>query len=49
MVDRNRKLTFIDLFAGKDLYDRLISCEVIDDSALYELSDDNPIIAEFDI
>tara|TARA_Y100000994_G_scaffold247275_1_gene252303 strand:- start:3348 stop:4067 length:720 start_codon:yes stop_codon:yes gene_type:complete len=37
------------LFAGKDLYDRLISCEVIDDSALYELSDHNPIIAEFDI
>ncbi len=37
------------LFAGKALYDRLISCEVIDDSDLYELSDHNPIIAEFDI
>ncbi len=37
------------LFAGKQLYDRLVSCEVIDDPNLYELSDHNPIIAEFDL
>ena len=37
------------LFAGKKLYERCISCKVIDDKSLYELSDHNPILAEFDI
>ena len=45
----NQKWENDRLFAGKDLYDRLISCEVIDDPNLYELSDHNPIVAEFDI
>ena len=35
------------LFAGKKLYDKCISCEVIDDKSLYDISDHNPIIAEF--
>jgi exonuclease III len=37
------------LFAGKKLYDACISSEVIDDTDLYEISDHNPIIAEFDL
>ena len=37
------------LFVGKSLYDRCVSCEVIDDPQLYEVSDHNPIIAEFDL
>ena len=37
------------LFAGKELYDRCTSCEVIDDKNLYDISDHNPIIAEFTI
>ena len=45
----NKKWENDRLFAGKYLYDRLISCEVIDDPNLYELSDHNPIIAEFNL
>ena len=37
------------LFAGKKLYDACISSKVIDDPSLYEISDHNPIIAEFDL
>ena len=37
------------LFAGKKLYDACISSRVIDDKQLYEISDHNPIIAEFDL
>ena len=35
------------LFAGKKLYENCISCEVIDDKKLYDISDHNPLIAEF--
>ena len=37
------------LFAGKKLYENCISCEVIDDKKLYDISDHNPLIAEFKI
>ena len=37
------------LFAGKKLYESCISCEVIDDKNLYDISDHNPLIAEFKI
>ena len=37
------------LFAGKKLYDACTSSKVIDDPSLYEISDHNPIIAEFDL
>ena len=37
------------LFAGKKLYENSISCEVIDDKKLYDISDHNPLIAEFKI
>ncbi len=37
------------LFAGKKLYESCISCEVIDDKNLYDISDHNPIVAEFDL
>ena len=37
------------LFAGKKLYDACTSSQVIDDPSLYEISDHNPIIAEFDL
>jgi exonuclease III len=37
------------LFAGKKIYDKCTSCQVIDDESLYELSDHNPIVAEFDL
>ena len=37
------------LFAGKKLYESCISCEVIDDEKLYDISDHNPIIAEFQL
>ena len=37
------------LFAGKKLYDACISSKVIDDPNLYEISDHNPIAAEFDL
>ena len=35
--------------SGKKLYDACISSKVIDDPSLYEISDHNPIIAEFDL
>ena len=37
------------LFAGKKLYECCVSSEVIDDERLYEISDHNPLVAEFDI
>lgn len=35
------------LFAGKSLFHYCISCDVINDVALYKISDHNPIIANF--
>ena len=50
---RHKKSTFAwqndYLFAGKKIYDKCTSCQVIDDESLYELSDHNPIVAEFDL
>jgi len=37
------------LYAGKALFDCCVSCDVVDDSALYEISDHNPIIADFSL
>ena len=37
------------LFAGKKIYDKCISCKVIDDESLYDISDHNPILAEFSL
>jgi len=37
------------LFAGKKLYEACNSCDVIDDPDIYEISDHNPIIGEFDL
>lgn len=37
------------IHASKKISDRLVSCEVIDDSEIYEYSDHNPVIAIFDL
>lgn len=37
------------LFAGKSLFNACTSSKVIDDPNLYEISDHNPIVAEFDL
>ena len=50
---RHKKSTFAwqndYLFAGKKIYDKCISCQVVDDQSLYDLSDHNPIVAEFNL
>ena len=37
------------LFAGKALLDCCVGCDVVDDNALYDISDPNPIIANFSL